>query len=62
MAIDPDNFMSLKVTELRAELRACGLPCKGLKQELPDRLKEGQRPNRCTVHVRIETNVVIGLE
>jgi hypothetical protein len=26
MAIDPDNFLSLKVTELRAELRARGLP------------------------------------
>jgi hypothetical protein len=43
MAIDPDNFMSLKVTELRAELRARGLPCKGLKQELADRLKEAKR-------------------
>jgi hypothetical protein len=43
IAINLNNFMSLKVTELRTELRSRGLPCKGLKQELADRLKEAKR-------------------
>jgi hypothetical protein len=40
MALDPDNLMSLKVTELRAELKKRGLPATGLKQALVDRLRE----------------------